>query len=85
MIQEITFPCFEFPRVMFGSEGSHFTRQDLQEVSQHVESKTTGLLLHTIPRPNGQAETSHKKIENILQKIVNAMGKGWNSMIPEAL
>ena len=27
-------PYFEFPRVMFGSEGSHFTRQDLQEVSQ---------------------------------------------------
>ena len=36
------------------------------------------------PYTNGKAETS-KKIRNILQKIANAMGKGWNSMIPEAL
>ena len=36
MIQEITFPCFGFPRVVFSGEDSHFTRQDLQEVSQLV-------------------------------------------------
>ena len=28
---------------------------------------------------------SNKQIKNILQKIVNAMGKGWKSKLPEAL
>jgi hypothetical protein len=34
---------------------------------------------------SGQAETSNKYIKNILQKIVNAMGKGWKCKLPEAL
>ena len=34
---------------------------------------------------SGQAETSNKQIKNILQKTVNAMGKGWKSKLPEAL
>jgi len=36
MVQEIMFPCFGFPRVVFSGEDSHFTRQDLHEVSQRV-------------------------------------------------
>ena len=36
MVQEIMFLCFGFPRVVFSGEDSHFTRQDLQEVSQLV-------------------------------------------------
>ena len=37
------------------------------------------------PQMSGQAETSNKQIKNILQKTVNAMGKGWKSKLPEAL
>ena len=37
------------------------------------------------PQTSGQAETSNKQIKNILQKTVNAMGKGWKSKLPEAL
>ena len=37
------------------------------------------------PQTSGQAETSNKQIKNILQKMVNAMGKGWKSKQPEAL
>ena len=70
---------------MSGSEGSHFTRQDLQEVSQCVESKIIGLLLHTIPRPMARQKYLTRRSETFCKKIANAMGKGWNSMIPEAL
>ena len=37
------------------------------------------------PQTSGQAETPNKQIKNILQKTVNAMGKGWKSKLPEAL
>jgi hypothetical protein len=33
---------------------------------------------------SGQVETSNKQIKNILQKTVNAMGKGWKGKLPEA-
>jgi hypothetical protein len=34
---------------------------------------------------SGQAETSNKQIKNILQKIVNQMGRSWRSKLSEAL
>jgi hypothetical protein len=34
---------------------------------------------------SGQAETSNKQIKNILQKVVNQMGKSWRSKSNEAL
>jgi hypothetical protein len=37
------------------------------------------------PQPSGQAETSNKKIKNILQKTVNQMGRSWKSKFSEAL
>jgi len=37
------------------------------------------------PQTSGQAETSNRQIKNILQKMVNAMGKGWKDKLPNAL
>jgi hypothetical protein len=37
------------------------------------------------PQTSGQAETSNKQIKNILQKIVNQMGRSWRSKHVEAL
>jgi hypothetical protein len=37
------------------------------------------------PQRSGQAETSNKKIKNILQKIVNEMGKAWRPKLADAL
>jgi hypothetical protein len=34
---------------------------------------------------SGQAEKSNKQIKNILQKIVNQMGRSWRSKLSEAL
>ena len=65
---------------MFSGEDSHFTRHDLQEVSQQLEV-TTGLLLHTIPRSVARQKHLTNKIRNILQKIMNAMGKRMERQI----
>jgi hypothetical protein len=37
------------------------------------------------PQTSGQAETSTKQIKNILQKMMNEMGKGWRSKLSDAL
>jgi hypothetical protein len=37
------------------------------------------------PQTSGQAKTSNKQIKNILQKVVNQMGKSWRSKSNEAL
>ena len=75
MVQEITFPCFEFPRVVSGSEGSLFTRQYQQEVSQRVESKTTGLLLHTIPRTMARQKHLTRRSETFCRRLWMPWGK----------
>ena len=37
------------------------------------------------PQKSGEAETTNKQIKNILQKTVNALGKGWKGKLLEAL
>jgi hypothetical protein len=37
------------------------------------------------PQMSGQAETSNKQIKNILQKMVNEMGKDRKDKLPDAL
>jgi hypothetical protein len=37
------------------------------------------------PQTSGQAETSNKKIKNILQKTINEMGKAWKPKLADAL
>jgi hypothetical protein len=77
MFQEIIFPRFRVPRVVI-SDGTF--RKCLSELGVDHRVATP---YH--PQTSGQAETSNKQIKNILQKTVNAMGKGWKSKLPEAL
>ena len=37
------------------------------------------------PRISGQEDTSNKQIKNIMQKMVNEMGKGWKDKLLDAL
>jgi len=64
--------------------GSHFIDKTFRNYLRELGAK------HNIatpyhPQTNGQAETSNKQIKNIMQKIVNEMGKGWKSKLPDAL
>ena len=64
--------------------GSHFIDKTFRAFLKELGAK------HNIatpyhPQTYGQAETSNKHIKNILQKMVNEMGKGWKNKLPDAL
>jgi len=75
MFHEVIFPCFGTPRMIISDGGSHFIDKTFQNFLKELGSK------HNIDTPyhhqtSGQVETSNKQIKNILQKMVNEMGKG---------
>ena len=75
MFQETIFPRFGVPRVMINNGGSHFIDKTFRKcLSELGVDHRVATPYHT--QPSGQAETSNKQIKNILQKTVNAMGKG---------
>jgi transposase InsO family protein len=83
MCQEIIFPRFGVPRVVISDAGSHFIDKTFRKcLSELGVDHRIATPCH--PYTSGQAETSNKQIKNILQKTVNAMGKGWKSNLPEA-
>ena len=64
--------------------GSHFIDKTFRAFLKELGAK------HNIatpyhPQMSDQAETSNKQIKNILQKIVNAMGKEWKDKLLDAL
>ena len=84
MFQETIFLCFGVLRVVISDGGSHFIDKTFKKcLSELGVDHRVATPYH--PQTSGQAETSNKQIKNILQKTVNAMGKGWKSKLPEAL
>jgi transposase InsO family protein len=84
MFHEVIFPRFGTPRMVISDGGSHFIDKIFRAFLKELGAK------HNIatpyhPQTSGQAETSNKQIKNILQKMVNAMGKGWKDKLPDAL
>src|SRR6185437_13257038 len=84
MFQEIIFPRFGTPRMVISDGGSHFIDKTFQNFLKELGAE------HNIatpyhPQTNDQAETSNKQIKNILQKIVQEMGKSWKMKLPDAL
>ena len=84
MFHEVIFPHFGTPRMVISDGGSHFIDKTFRAFLKELGAK------HNIatpyhPQTYGQAETSNKHIKNILQKMVNEMGKGWKNKLPDAL
>ena len=84
MFHEIIFPRFGTPRMVISDGGSHFINKTFRAFLKELGAK------HNIatpyhPQTSGQAETSNKQVKNILQKMVNNMGKGWKNKLPDAL
>ena len=68
---------------MISDGGSHFIDKTFKKcLSELGVDHRVATPYH--PQTSGQAETSNKQIKDILQKTVNAMGKGWKSKLPEA-
>jgi transposase InsO family protein len=75
MFQKIIFPRFGVPRVVINDGGSHFIGRTFRKhLSKLGVDHRVATPCH--PQMSGQAKTSNKQIKNILQKTVNAMGKG---------
>ena len=64
--------------------GSHFIDKTFRAFLKELGTKHNIATLYH-PQTSGQAETSNKQIKNILQKTVNAMGKGWKDKLLDAL
>jgi hypothetical protein len=74
MFHEVIFPRYGVPQIVISDGGSHFIDQTFRNALTEV------VVDHWIvtpyhPQMSGQAETSNKQINNILQKTVNQMGR----------
>jgi hypothetical protein len=66
--------------------GSHFIDKTFRNFLKELGSRhNIATPYHPRPQTSSQAETSNKQIKNILQKMVNEMGKGWKDKLPNAL
>jgi hypothetical protein len=64
--------------------GTHFIDKSFHKyLMNHQIHHNIAIPYH--PQTSGQAETSNKRIKNILQKAVNKMGTKWKDKIPDAL
>jgi transposase InsO family protein len=84
MFHEVIFPRFETSRMVISNGRSHFIDKTFRAFLRELGAK------HNIATPyhpwtSGQVETSNKQIKNILQKMINEMGKGWKNKLPDAL
>ena len=69
---------------MISDGGSHFIDKTFRAFLKELGAKHN-IATSYHPQTSGQVETSNKQIKNILQKMVNAMGKGWKYKLPDAL
>jgi hypothetical protein len=84
MFHEVIFPRFGVPLIVISDAGSHIIDRTFQKALAEV-GVDHRIVTPYHPQISGQAETSNKQIKNILQKMVNEMGKGWRSKLSDAL
>ena len=84
MFHEIIFPHFGTPWMVISDGESHFIDKAFREyLAEHGVHDNIATLYHL--QTSGQAKISNKQIKNILQNIVDEMGKGWKDKLPDAL
>jgi transposase InsO family protein len=84
MFHEVIFLRYEVQRIVISDGGSHLIDQTFQKALSKV-GVDHQIATPYHPQMSGQEETLNKQIKNILQKIVNQMGRSWRSKISEAL
>jgi hypothetical protein len=84
MFHEVIFPSYGVPRIVISDGGSHFIDWTFWKALMEVGVDHRIVTLYQ-PQTSGQVETSNKQMKNILQKIVNQMGRSWRSKLSEAM
>jgi transposase InsO family protein len=84
MFYEVIFLRYGVPRIVISDGGSHFIDQTFWKALSEV-GVDHRIATPYHPRTSGRAEILNKKIKNILQKIVNQMGRSWRNKLSEAL
>jgi transposase InsO family protein len=84
MFHEIIFPHFGTPRMVICDGGSHFVDKTFRSFLKELGTRHNNATPYH-QQTSGQAETSNKQIKNILQKMVNEMGRSWKNKLPDAL
>jgi hypothetical protein len=84
IFHEVIFPRYGIPRIAISDGRSHFIDRTFQKALTEVGvDHRNATPCH--PQTSGQAQASNKQIKNILQKIVNQMGRSRRSKLSEAL
>jgi hypothetical protein len=84
MFHDVIFPRYGVARIVINDGGSHFIDQTLwKALTEAGVDNRIATPYH--PHTSGQAETSNKQINNILQRTVNQMIRSWMSKLSEAL
>jgi transposase InsO family protein len=80
MFHEVNSLRYGVPRIVISDGRSHFIDRTFRKALSEVEvDHWIATPYH--PQMSSQAETSNKKIKNILQKTVNQMGSSWRSKL----
>jgi transposase InsO family protein len=83
MFHEVIFLRYGVPQIVISDGGSHFIDQTFRKaLTEDGVDHWIATPYH--PQMSGQAETSNKQIKNILQRMVNQMGKSWKNKLSEA-
>jgi transposase InsO family protein len=84
MFHEVIFSRYGVPRIVFRDGGSHFIDRTFWKALTEV-GVDHRIATPYHPQMSGQAETSNKQIKNVLENMVNQMGRSWKSKLSEAL
>jgi hypothetical protein len=74
MFYEVIFPRYRVPRIVISDGGSHFIDRTFWKALTEV-GVDHWIATPYHPQTSGQAETSNKQAKNVLQKMVNQMGR----------
>jgi transposase InsO family protein len=84
MIKNVIFPRFGTPRILISDGGTHFTGKNFKKcLSKLGIEHMVSTAYH--PQTSGQAETSNRKLKNILNKTIEKEGKDCSKKLDGAL
>ncbi|XP_021775570.1 uncharacterized protein K02A2.6-like [Chenopodium quinoa] len=84
LLKKINFPRFGVPRVLISDGGSHFAKKQFEALlMRYGVHHKVGLPYH--PQTQGQVEVLNRKINNLLERMVNKSRKGWSLKLDDTL